>query len=259
MRTPRFVVVAVLTLVTMLSYRSAHASPQAAFQECGYKVWASKLAQQTSSLISASGKLSSATVHQEASGYLQQLDKMNMAYENWTNSHSRVASAALRKALGYAEQAADGHELGIAAIYNQSVQNAWAQMKTAWIALTPLCPLGHPTSVQEQVTTDGTDYPNGVGAFPVSQPWLSVPKEWEVQWSYNCTHRSFGFRVEVRNIPSNQTLASNGTSVYLGPLLATPINQHNRTAHGTQLIKGMRGSVYLVVHSVCTYSLEVIG
>lgn len=259
MHAPRFLTIACLALAAGLPLHATFASPQGSFQSCGYKNWAWKLAQQTSSLISESGKLSNAAVHQDASGYLQQLDKMNSTYQNWTDAHARVASAALRRALGYVVQASDGHDLGVSAIYNQSIQNAWAQLKTVWVALTPLCSLGHPASTQEEVTTDGYDYAAGVGAFPVSQPWLSVPKEWEIQWSYNCTHRPAGFRIEVRSIPSSQALASNGTSVYLGPLLEVPVDQHGRIAHGTQHMKGRGGSVYLVVRSLCTYSLKVIG
>lgn len=252
--------VASLCFTTVCGVRRGYAMPpHAGFQSCGYKSGAWKLAQATSALIGSIQSIGVDAVYSRADGIARQISAINSTFGSGRNAHARQAEAALRQALQQAKQAADGYNLGISDLYSTSLKQAWAQMAIVWKALNPLCPLGHPSHVQEDVSADGRDYSDGIGAFPVSQPWLSVPQSWILKWSYNCTGRPYGFKVEVRSIGGGRSLAMSGSGVYLGPLRTVAVNQHGRLGAATQRMSGIPGTVYMVVRSQCQFSLKVTG
>jgi len=218
------------------------------------------LGQATAKFFQGIGKLPTPQFQKERAQFLFQLSRIDTTYVSSHHYYARKADAGIKTALGVAAEAIDARGAG-------AMQNYYAKMKEAWVALNGIypslktfCPLGHPARTQLDVSLDGSEYGDGIAPLPLSAPWLSLSQSWLIRWSYTCYRGTpNGFRIEVRAVQGNPALLMSDTSVYLGPLLTVAVDKRGARGSGVTRMRGIRGPAYLVERSRCSSSTKVLG
>ncbi|GAC1507757.1 MAG: hypothetical protein NVS2B16_03490 [Chloroflexota bacterium] len=250
--------VALLAIPT-LRVLAVNAAPVHLFNDCAYQAEMSALTGGTSRLFAALWKLPTPQFQQQESALLTQLSRINARYGSVHHKEARLADAALRGALSSASAAVDGRDAGVYDVWTSKMKVAYADVNTVSAALKTFCALGHPAHTQLAVSLTGYEYPDGISPMPVAPPWLSLTKNWTLRWSYVCRNVPNGFRVEVRSVRGSLSGIFGETSVYLGPVMATPVAQNGGGGSGTAYLRGFPGPLYLVVRTRCASTVKVVG
>jgi hypothetical protein len=265
MKTPYRIVGTLIAIVLSATCTVVPASTNAAstrsleavsFNECGFRgaIW--PLVQTTANIVAGTSQLDSASYLQQQTQWIKRESHVDDVFQSYYYGPAKRLESTLQDTWVAVADAIDAGHSGDQAGMQNYVSQARDKMNQSWSMLTAMCPLGRPARLLDSGSHSGDEYGNGVSPVPFEPPWLG-PRSFLIRWSFNCSGHPLGFRIEVRRSQAGGYVTATG--VYIGPFVQVAVNQSNTAGHGTTIIAGKGGKLYLIIRSRCPAQFHLYG
>jgi hypothetical protein len=226
------------------------------FNECGFRgaIW--PLVQATANVVARTIQLDSVSYLQQQTQWFKRESHVNDIFQSYYYGPAKRLESGLQDTWVAVADAIDARHSGDQAGMQNYVTQARDKMPRSWSMLTAMCPLGRPARLLESGSHSGDEYGNGISPAPFEPPWLG-PRSFMIRWSYNCSGHPLGFRIEVRRSQPGGYVTATG--VYTGPFVQAAVNQSKIAGHGTTIIAGKGGKLYLIIRSRCPAQFQLYG